>query len=226
MLVGERMTQPAVTVSDDSSIDRALHLMREHKIGRLPVLDKHGKLVGMVSEKDLLYASPSPATSLSIHEVAYLLSRIKVRKVMSTELITVAEDTPVEQAARLMADNRIGGVPVLRGDQVVGIITETDIFKILLEMLGARREGVRLSLLVPDIKGALAKIAARIAELGGNILVVSTTLGKSPSTCELLIRVAGVEQERLVSALEKLELPGAQGAIKVLDARFCPLPVC
>lgn len=221
MLVGERMTQPPVTITEDTSIDRALQLMREKRIRRLPVLDKHGKLVGMVSEKDLLYASPSPATTLSIYEVAYLLSRITVREVMSKELITVTEDTPLEEAARIMADNRIGGLPVVRGEQVVGIITETDIFKILLEMLGARTDGVRLSLLVPEGKGVLAKITARIAEVGGNILALGTTLGKDSAHREIIIRVSDVPKETLVQALQHLDLP-----VKVLDARECPTLAC
>jgi acetoin utilization protein AcuB len=221
MLVGERMTKPAVTVNEDASIDQALQRMREHKIRRLPVLNKRGRLVGMVSEKDLLYASPSPATALSIHEVAYLLSRVKVRDVMSKELVTVTEATPIEEAARIMADRRIGGVPVMRDHEVVGIITESDIFKILLEMLGARTEGVRVSLLVPEGKGILAKITARIAEIGGNILALGTTLGRDPTNREIIVRVSGVDPERLVRALETLELPG--GVVNVLDVRYCIL---
>ena len=226
MLVGERMTHPAVTISDDTSVDRALRVMRESKVRRLPVLDKHGKLVGIVSEKDLLYASPSPATTLSAQEAAYLLSRLTVRQVMAKELVTVAEDTPLEEAARIMADNRVGGVPVVRDGQVIGIITETDIFKILLEMFGARTESVRVSLLVPEGKGILAKITARIAELGGNIIALGTTLGKDPANRELVIRVSGVEQRQLVRSLEELELPETKAVLTILDARFCPLPVC
>jgi acetoin utilization protein AcuB len=226
MLVGERMTHPAVTISDDTSIDRALRVMRESKVRRLPVLDRHGKLVGIVSEKDLLYASPSPATTLSAQEAAYLLSRLTVRQVMAKELVTVTEDTPLEEAARIMADNRVGGVPVVRDGQVVGIITETDIFKILLEMFGARTESVRVSLLVPEGKGILARITARIAELGANIVSLNTTLGKDPSNRLVVIRVSDVDQTELVRALQELELPETKAVLTIVDARFCPLPVC
>jgi len=219
MLVGDRMTRRPVTVTEDIAIDKALELMRSEKIRRLPVLDKHGKLAGIVSEKDLLYASPSPATSLSIYEIPYLLSKIKMRDLMTKDVITVAEDTPLEEAARIMADSKIGGLPVLRGDKLVGIITETDMFKIFLELLGAREEGMRLSMLIPAEKGSLARIVSKIAELGGNIVASGTIAGEDPTNCEMMVKVAGVPQDKLVSAMEGLGL-------KILDVRYCTLPAC
>ncbi len=212
MLVGERMTRRPITVTDDTPFDRALELMRKEKVRRLPVLDRHGRLVGIVSEKDLLYASPSPVTSLSIYEIHTLLAKVRMRDVMTKEVITVTEDTPLEEAARIMADNKIGGLPVVRDGKLVGIITETDIFKIFLELLGAREQGVRLAMLVPDKKGVLAKIAGRIAELGGNILAQGTIMGEDPSNRELTIKVADVPMEQLASAMEEL-------GMKVLDVR-------
>jgi acetoin utilization protein AcuB len=206
-------------VTEDIAIDKALELMRSEKIRRLPVLDKHGKLAGIVSEKDLLYASPSPATSLSIYEIPYLLSKIKMRDLMTKDVITVAEDTPLEEAARIMADSKIGGLPVLRGDKLVGIITETDMFKIFLELLGAREEGMRLSMLIPAEKGSLARIVSKIAELGGNIVASGTIAGEDPTNCEMMVKVAGVPQDKLVSAMEGLGL-------KILDVRYCTLPAC
>jgi acetoin utilization protein AcuB len=206
-------------VTEDIAIDKALELMRCEKVRRLPVLDKHGKLAGIVSEKDLLYASPSPATSLSIYEIPYLLSKIKMRDLMTKDVITVAEDTPLEEAARIMADSKIGGLPVLRGDKLVGIITETDMFKIFLELLGAREEGMRLSMLIPAEKGSLARIVSKIAELGGNIVASGTIAGEDPTNCEMMVKVAGVPQDKLVSAMEGLGL-------KILDVRYCTLPAC
>lgn len=219
MLVGDRMTRRPITIGEDASVEEALQLMHSEHIRRLPVVDKHGKLVGIVSELDLLKVSPSPATTLSIYEIPYLLARIKMRDIMTRNVITVTEDTPLEEAARIMADNKIGGLPVVRGDKLVGIITETDLFKIFLEMLGGRESGVRLSLLVPERKGVLAQITGKIAELGGNILALGTTMGEDPSNRQVTIRVADVEQERLVAALKELGL-------EVLDARFCTLPSC
>ena len=204
MLVGDRMTKRPITVSADTSIDKALQLMREERIRRFPVLDKHGKLVGIVSEKDLLYASPSPATSLSIYEIPYLLSRVKVRDVMTKKVITVGEDTPLEEAARIMADNKIGGLPVMRDDKLVGIITETDLFKIFLELLGAREESVRLSMLVPEKKGTLAKIASTVAEMGGNFIALGTIMGEDPTNRQLTIKVTDVPEEQLSPAWKAL----------------------
>lgn len=214
MLVGERMTRDPIVIHDDTPLDEAMKIMRDNKVRRLPVLNEKGALVGIVSERDLLYASPSPATSLSVYELHYLLSRIRVADVMVTEVITVTEDTPLEEAARIMADNKIGGLPVVSDGELVGIITETDLFKIFLELLGAREMGVRLSMLVPDEKGVLAKVTSAIAELGGNIVSLGTFLGEDPTNALLTIKVQGVEEKDLVKALNPL-------AMEMVDVRMC-----
>jgi acetoin utilization protein AcuB len=206
MLVGERMTPRPVTVGLNEPINEALSLMRQEKIRRLPVLDKNGKLVGIVSEKDLLYASPSPATSLSIHELHYLLSKIQVKDVMTKEVITVEADTPLEEVARIMADNKIGCAPVMRQGELVGIVTETDIFKILLEMMGAREHGVRLTLNVPSRVGILAEVSREIAGIGGNLVSLGTFRGDDPAHAIIATKVQNVSQEALLDALKGLEV--------------------
>jgi len=202
------MTRHPVTVSPDTPVSEALDLMRREKVRRLPVLDKGSRLVGIVLEKDLLYASPSPATSLSIYEMHYLLSKLTVAEVMSREVITVDEITPLEEAARIMADNIIGGLPVMRGDQLVGIITETDLFKVFLEMLGAREKGVRLTLQVPDQKGMLASITGAIAALGGDIVSLRTFWGEDLTTGVITVKVreGTATKRQLVGAMEGLGL--------------------
>lgn len=220
MLVGERMTKRPITVTEDTSLPEALELMRKEKIRRLPVLDKQGNLVGIVTELDLLKASPSPATTLSIYEIPYLLSKIKMRDIMTRNVITVTEDTPIEEAARIMADNKIGGLPVMRDGRLVGIITETDIFKIFLELFGARQKGIRVTLLVPERKGILAQVTSKIAEIGGNIISLGTAMGEDPTTSMLILRVSEVPEEVLLSALRSLE------EIRILDSRVCELPAC
>jgi len=204
MLVGERMPKRPIIVHPDTPFNEALQLMRKEKIRRLPVVDKKGKLVGIVTDKDLLHASPSPATALSIHELHYLLSKIKVRELMTKEVITVEEDTPLEEAARIMADNKIGGLPVMRDDKLVGIITETDLFKIFLEMLGAREKGVRLTMLVPEQKGVLAQITGEIAQMGGNIVSLGTFLGEDPTNRLVTVKAADVSKKELTAAMEAL----------------------
>ena len=204
MLVGERMTKRPITTAPDTPIDEALELMRESKVRRLPVVDKKGKLVGIITEKDLLYVSPSPATSLSVYELHYLISKIKVQDVMAKDVITATEYTPLEEAARVMADNKIGSLPVMRDDKLVGIITETDLFKIFLELLGAREKGIRLTMLVPEQKGVLATITREITEMGGNIISLGTFVGEDPTNRLITVKVAEVGQDELVSVMEAL----------------------
>jgi acetoin utilization protein AcuB len=210
MLVHERMSKHPITITEDVPINQALQFMRGQKVRRLPVLNKKGELVGIVSERDLLYASPSPVTSLSIYELHYLVSKITVSEVMTRDVITVSEYTPLEEAALIMADNKIGGLPVMRDGKLVGIITESDLFKIL----GARDMGVRLSMLVPEQPGILADITRAIADLGGNIIALGTFLGEEPTNRLITVKVADVSEEKLVAAMKVL-------ALEIEDARTC-----
>jgi len=212
MLVRDRMSKHPITITADAHIDEALKVMRDNKVRRLPVVDKGGRLVGIVSEMDLLYASPSPATSLSVYEIHYLMARITVQDVMTKDVFSIEEDTPLEEAARIMVDNKIGGLPVVRNGTLVGIITETDLFKIFLELLGAREKGVRLTLRMPNKKGVLASITGQIAQMGGDIISLGTFLGEDPTEGLLTVKVAGVPQDQLVSALETPEM-------KLVDVR-------
>lgn len=207
MLVGERMTHPVIPVHPETSVPEALTLMRREKIRRLPVVD-HGRLVGIVTDRDLLHASASSATTLSVWELNYLLSKLTVAKVMCADVLTVAENTPIEEAARIMADNKIGGLPVMRGDHIVGMITETNLFRVLLEMTGAREKGVRATVLVPDRAGQLAQLTHAVAELGGNIIALSTFAGEDPSNSLVMCKIAGIEpellRERLAPIVERV----------------------
>jgi FOG: CBS domain len=142
MKVGQRMTRNPITITPDTTVPEAQAIMRREKIQRLPVVEKNGKLVGIVTSLDLIHASPSPASSLDIYEMHYLLSKLKVEKVMTKNVITVIEDLPIEEAARIMADNQISGLPVMRGEVLVGIITESDLFRLFIELFGARHRGI------------------------------------------------------------------------------------
>lgn len=212
MFVGDRMSKPVITVNPDMPIQEALNLMQRERIRRAPVVEPDGKLVGMVTRSDLLHASPSDATSLSVWEINFLLSRIQVGEIMSTEVVTVSEDTPVEEAALLMADNKIGGLPVLRDGQIVGIITETDLFKIFLEMFGARVHGFRVSAIVPNKPGELAKLTNAIFERKGNILGLGTFMGESAADGLITIKVSGISKEELEKAVQPV-------VTKIVDIR-------
>jgi acetoin utilization protein AcuB len=208
------MSKHPIAITEDTPSDSAMKLMRAEKVRRLPVLNKKGELVGIVSEKDLLYVSPSPATSLSIYELHYLISKITVGEIMTTDVITVSEYTPLEEAARIMADNKIGGLPVMRDGKLVGIITESDLFKIFLELLGAREMGVRLTMLVPEQMGVLADITCAVADMGGSIISLSTFLGEDPTNRLITLKVAGIPEDELVPEMKPR-------ALKIVDARTC-----
>ncbi len=204
MLVKERMTRNPITIRPDMPVTEAQALMKREKIHHLPVLDKDEKLVGIVSEKDLLYASPSPASTLSVYEMTSLLAKLKVEKVMSRNVITVTEDVPLEEAARTMADKGIGGLPIVRGSAVVGVITESDLFRVFIELFGARQKGIRISVTVPNVKGELAKVSAGVANAGGNIIALGTFLGEDPSVGRVTMKVDGMTRDALVALLRPM----------------------
>jgi len=188
MLVIERMTSNPVTITADISVGDALDTIKQRKVRHLPVINERGALVGIASEKDLLWAKRDEL----------------VANVMTRDVITITEYTPLENAARIMVDHNISSLPVMRDGKLVGIITETDLFCIFLELLGAREPGVRLTVLVPEEQGMLARLTAEIAALGGNILALSTFMGDDPTNRMLVIKVEGVSTDRLVTNMEAL----------------------
>ncbi|RPJ38634.1 MAG: CBS domain-containing protein [Chloroflexi bacterium] len=203
MNVGRRMSHPVFTVQLDTPITKAHELMAHEKIHRAPVV-KNGKLVGIVTENDILKAYPSSATSLAIWEVTSLLEKITVKDIMIKQVRTVQEDTSIEEAARIMVDNKISSLPVMCGDELVGIITETDLFTIMLEMLGARHPGVRFSVLMSYQPGEIAKLSQAIYEKGGNIISLSTFEGDSSANFMVTVKVEGIPQEQLLRLVKPL----------------------
>jgi acetoin utilization protein AcuB len=203
MFVGERMSHPVISVAPETSIHDALAMFKKEHIRRAPVM-KNGKLVGIVSERDLLNASPSPVTSLSVWEMNYLLSKVTINQVMSKKVKTVDFDTPIEEAARMMADSKIGGMPVMRAGKVVGMITETNLFKIFLELMGARTKAIRVTAVIEDVPGQLAKVTKAIAEAGGNFISFGMFSGDDTVTKVLTFKVAGLKKEEVKKSLEKV----------------------
>jgi acetoin utilization protein AcuB len=203
MFVGDRMSHPVISVSPETSIHDALAMFKKEHIRRAPVM-KEGKMVGIISERDLLNASPSPVTSLSIWEMNYLLSKVIVKQVMTKKVRTVDMATPIEDAARIMADYKFGGLPVMRSGKVVGIITETDLFKVFLELMGARDKGIRVTASIDDQPGVLAKVTKAIANAGGNFISFGFFSGEDTSTKILTFKVEGLKKEDVKKVLTKV----------------------
>jgi acetoin utilization protein AcuB len=196
MVVRNVMTSNPFTVSPDTTIAEALAIMREKGIRRLPVM-KGGKLIGIVTKRRLLEVSPSPATTLSVFEMNYLLAKTVVRDIMTKEVLTVSPDALLEQAAVLMADNNIGGLPVLDGGRLVGIITEKDIFQSFVEILGFRDAGSRISIDYGDNRpGVLASLSSLMADMGINISHVAIYKN------EIIFRVNTNNVDALVASLK------------------------
>jgi acetoin utilization protein AcuB len=205
------MTAHPLTIREDASFGDALHLMKEKQIRRLPVRSADGRLIGIVVQKDLFSASPSLATSLSVFEMHHLLVKLKIKDVMTSRVLTVDEDCPLEEAARIMVDHRIGSLPVLKGGELTGIITETDIFKTFVEMLGGRVKGLRLTLDVTEGKGVLASITDHITRQNANIVSLSTFFCRDESERIIMVKVSDALPEPLISDLKTTGL-------QVLDA--------
>ncbi|HPU01086.1 MAG TPA: CBS domain-containing protein [Bacillota bacterium] len=177
MFVRDYMALDPVIVAPEDTLGRALELMKKHSIRRLPVMSK-GKLVGLVTENDLMRAYPSSATSLSVWEVNYLFPKIKIKDIMTREIYTVTPDTILEEAALIMQEKHISTLPVLENNRLVGIITESDLFKAFIDVLGLNHPSVRVTLAVQDQVGVLKNVAAVVGEAGFNII---STIVQRPS---------------------------------------------
>ena len=213
MFVGERMSRPVISVTPDMPINDVLAMFRKEHIRRAPVI-KDGKLVGIVSERDLLNASPSSVTTLSVWELNYLISKVTVKNVMAKKVVTVGQDTPIEEAARIMADKKIGGVPVMSGGNVVGIITETDLFKVFLELMGARQKAWRVTATIAEKPGTLAQLTQAIAQNGGNFISFGMFSGPDANSRTVTFKVEGLEKNKLREVLEPV-------VVKFWDLRIC-----
>ena len=202
MFVANRMAKNPFTVTPDTKVSAAKDLMKKHRFRRLPVVE-HGKLVGFFTNRDLLRASPSAATTLDRFEMRTLLSKIKVADVMQKNVITVTDTTTIEEAALVMAREKIGGMPVLSEvGKVVGIISSTDIFRAFVTVMGLDSGKTRLTIAVADRKGVLRDIATVLADLDINIDSM-VTIPQPSGTYDIIIRadIADVEtvKERLAA---------------------------
>jgi acetoin utilization protein AcuB len=202
MLVKHRMTPKPFTVTTDTSLKEALELLEQHPFRHLPVVDADGNLKGIVTKRSLLLSSPTSATTLSVFEVDYILSHTQIGQVMSSPVIAVEPDLPLEEAARMMIDHRIGCLPVVEGEKLVGIISDTDIFRVFVEGLGGGSPLPRITVVVPEEVGSLAKVTGCMADIEANIYSLGIFWGDTREDRVITLRLEGVDKDAAVQALE------------------------
>jgi acetoin utilization protein AcuB len=206
MLVRKKMHKDLVTVTKDERMTVAKKILKEKNIRHLPVVDGK-KLIGLVTNMDIRKAEASPATSLEIRELHYLLDKLTVGEIMTRNVITISPDISVEEAAILIHDNKIGCLPVVEDGNLVGILTENDVMEILIEVLGMKEKGSRLEVQVDDKPGALADITRIIKESNVNITSVVTDISDQPGKRVLIFKLKTFYFEPIKKALEGAGFP-------------------
>lgn len=198
MLVKNWMSKDIISIEANDSMHDATKLLKEHNIKMLPVINNN-KLVGVVTDRDLKQAKASDATSLEIHELLYLLMKIKIKDIMTKKPITVHQDFTVEETAEILLHNRISGVPVVddRGN-VVGIITQTDLFRVLISLTGVGKKGIQFALLIKDQPGTIKEVADIVREFGGRMVSILTSYDDvSNGYRKVYIRMHSIERDKL-----------------------------
>jgi acetoin utilization protein AcuB len=214
MLVKDLMATKLVCVTANRSVADASELMAEHKIRHLPVVNEQGQLVGLITRATLASALPGVGTGLTRFEFSYLTSSTSVSEVMIQEPATIDEGGAIEEAARIMNEQRISSLLVMRGKELVGIITDTDIFEALMELMGGRRAGVRLTVHILDRPGALASVTSAIAGAGGYLSAVGGWYVKGEEDIYgSLLKIENLTREQVVEAISKLP------DVKIIDVR-------
>ncbi|MEW6348676.1 MAG: CBS and ACT domain-containing protein [Thermodesulfobacteriota bacterium] len=205
MLVKYWMKKAVVTLDVSDSMRDAISLMKEYQAPLLPVLKK-GKLVGVVTDRDLKRASASDATTLDIHELAYLISKIKVGDIMTKNPVTVPPDHTVEETADLLLKNKISGAPVVDGEgRILGSISQAELFRALISLSGFEKRGIQLAFKIEDRPGSIKDVTDVIREFGGRLVSILTSYERAPvGYRHLYVRFYGIDRARTEELLEKL----------------------
>lgn len=207
MLIKDWMSKSPVTAKPATSIMKAAKLMKENGFGRLPVVDDNGRLVGIVSDRDIKEASPSKATTLDMHELYYLLSEIKVGDIMTKTVVSIGPDDTVEKAAVLMLRHNVGGMPVIGADGiVVGVITDSDIFKVLVSITGVLSGGMQFAFELPNVSGSLKTVLDDLKAHDIRILSILTNYDDDkPDTRTVYIRVRPIDDAKAKEVIDRLK---------------------
>jgi acetoin utilization protein AcuB len=206
MLVANWMSKNIITVDENDSMHDAMKLLKENDIRMLPVMKK-GKLVGIVTDRDLKRASASDATTLEIHELLYLLTRIKVKNIMTKEVITVPPDFTVEETALVLQENKISGAPVVDSKgKLVGTITQTDLFRVLISLTGVAKGGIQFGLQIEDRPGSIKEVADIIRKFGGRMVSILSSYDQVPQGYrKVYLRMRNIERSELQKLIQELE---------------------
>jgi len=204
MLIENWMTKDVVTATPETSMMKAARLMKERDISRLPVVDEKGVLLGLVSDRDIKEASPSKATTLDMHELYYLLAEIKLKDIMTRTVMTIGPGETIEQAAALMLEHKIGGLPVVDEQRrVVGVVTHSDIFKVLVRITGVMEGGIQIGLRLPNEPGGLVPVLDFLKDNDARLMSLLTSCEPAEvGTREVYIRIRDMD----VAALKKLKV--------------------
>jgi acetoin utilization protein AcuB len=205
MLVKNWMSKNVITIDANDTMQDALRLLKEHHIRMLPVMKKN-RLVGIVTDRDLKKASASDATLLDVHELLYLLTKIRVKDIMTKDPITVPPDYTVEETAQVLLKNKISGAPVVdQNAKVIGAITQTDLFKVLISLTGIGNGGIQFGFQVEDRPGSIKEVADIIREFGGRMVSILTSYDGVPDGYRrVYIRMRNIEQSRLPKLKDRL----------------------
>jgi acetoin utilization protein AcuB len=206
MLVRDWMTTDPITVGPDTSVMKASQIMKENNVRRLPVVDEAGKLAGIVSDRDLKEASPSKATTLDVHELYYLLSELKVKDIMSKRVVTIGPEDTVEKAAVILLEHKITGLPVMKDSQVVGMLSQGDVFRVLTSITGIYRGGTLFSFLLDDRPGSIKEVADVVRKHGGRMVSILTSYDMvEEGQRKVAIRIADMPQDKVEDLRQELE---------------------
>ena len=206
MLVKNWMSKAVVTIEADDSIQTGMKLLKQHKIRMLPVTKK-GNLVGVITDRDIKRASASDATTLEVHELLYIISKIKVSEIMSDRLITVPFDYTVEETANVLLNNKISGVPVVDHDgKIVGTITQTDLFRVIISLTGVEQKGIQFAFQLKDKPGSIKAVADIIRGYDGRIVSILSSYERVPEGYHnVYIRMHGIDRSKLPQLIEALK---------------------
>ena len=203
MIVAKRMMRNPVFVDENDSMKKAMDILKEREIRHLPVLKGGDKLVGILTERDIKQASPSSATALEIREIFYLLDKVKVKQIMTRRVFTISSDAPIEEAALIMREKKIGCLPVVAGGKLVGILTETDILDAFLDAMGVNGPGYRVELVLPNRPGMLLEVVKLLKDFDANIVSVATASHDDPGMKILILRIETKNYKVLKAAIKK-----------------------